>query len=452
LESTVSQPSVRDVLADRNYLYYLTGNFCSSVGIWVQRVAIGYYTWQLTHSAAWLGIIAISETGPTILLGLVAGTFLDRANHIRVLRITQALFLGYSIVLAVLTYFGLMTVWLLAPMVFFRGTVFAFNRPARQTVVYELVGRQLLAPALALNSTVFNSSKFIGPGIGGVCLDFFGVAWTFAASAALLFVFTVALRLLRVPEQPPRVRETRSIPREMLEGFQYIATHPGVRMQFALMIMVSLCAKPLTDLLPGYAEGIYGRDARGLAWMLGCHGVGAMCGGALLAMRARIQGLTKVVLTAIVSMGVALILFTLCDVFWISCGLLLFTGFTFVCMDISSQTLVQSAIRTRYRGRTMSVYGMISQGVPSIGTLTMGTAAGHFGLRLPVAAGAGICLVLGLCAWMFQGRLGEALESEAEKSNNVASTVSESATLVDSGTADAATSIAVSSSKEVAEG
>ena len=392
--------------SDRNYRWYLIGNFSSSVGTWTQRTAILWLTWELTHSATWLGAMALAETGPTIALGLYAGVVLDRLNHLGVLRFTQFLTLLYSIALFAIMAAGYMNIWILAGLVLFRGAVFAFNRPARQTVVYGLVGREKLLSALAQNAMIFQTSKFIGPAIGGTTLVAFGIAGTFAIGILLIFVFTVALRLLEVPAPTRKEREPRPLVTEVADGLRYILSQPAVRNQFILLAIVALCAKPITDLMPGFASGEFGRAASGLAWLLGCHGVGATLAGVWMSFRFGVQSLLTMACIAIISMSMALILFVGFNSFIIGCLLMPFVGFSAVVMDISNQTIIQSAIRSRFRGRTMSIYGMIAQGGPAVGALAMGLAAESAGLRWPVFIGACLTLIAGGLALIFRRQIG----------------------------------------------
>jgi predicted MFS family arabinose efflux permease len=393
------------IFENRNYRWYIGGNFASTIGLWVQRTAIGWLTWELTHSATWLGLIALVETGPTILFGLYAGAVLDRLNHLGVLRFTQSLTLLYSILLFVFTYLGLMNIWVLAALVMFRGTVFSLNRPARQTLVYGLVGRDQLMSALSLNAVVFQSSKFIGPAIGGTSLVFFGVAWTFAIGVLLVLIFTFSLSLLERTPTTRVPREKISIHSEIVDGLIYIMRHAAVRSQLVLLVVVALCAKPISDLFPGFAAEVFQKDASGLAWLLASHGVGASAAGIWLSFGVGNRRLIVLAYSSIVAMGVAIILFVSVSSFVLACALLLFVGFSFVVMDISSQTLVQSTIRSRYRGRTMSIYGMVSQGAPSLGTLAMGAMAESVGLQLPVLIGGCLALIVGVAAWIFRDKL-----------------------------------------------
>ena len=392
--------------SDRNYRWYLIGNFASSVGTWTQRTAILWLTWELTHSATWLGAMALAETGPTIALGLYAGVVLDRLNHLGVLRFTQFLTLLYSIALFAIMAAGYMNIWILAGLVLFRGAVFAFNRPARQTVVYELVGREKLLKALAQNAMIFQTSKFIGPAIGGTTLVAFGIAGTFAIGILLIFVFTVALRLLQVPAPTRKKREPQPLVTEVADGLRYILSQPAVRNQFILLAIVALCAKPITDLMPGFASGEFGRAASGLAWLLGCHGIGATLAGVWMSFRFGVRSLLTMACIAIISMSTALILFVGFNSFVIGCMLMPFVGFSAVVMDISNQTIIQSAIRSRFRGRTMSIYGMIAQGGPAVGALAMGLAAESVGLRWPVFIGACVTLIAGGLALIFRRQIG----------------------------------------------
>ncbi|MDF2115983.1 MFS transporter [Roseiarcaceae bacterium H3SJ34-1] len=398
------------VLRDRNYRLYLAGNFASSIGIWVQKVAIGWMAWELTKSPAWLGIISLAETGPTIALGLYSGALLDRLDHMRVLRATQALTLLYATALAVLTLTGLMNIWLLTVLVLSRGTIFSINRPARQTVVYDLVGRAFLPSALAMNSTVINSSKFIGPAIGGFCIVWIGSGGTFVVSLLLLLVFTASLSLMKVTPHERPARAPASIGRDMLDGLIYVVTHKGVRLQLGLLIALALFAKPVTDLLPGFVSDIFKHDARGLATLLGCHGLGAMAGGLWLSARNTLRGLVTIAVCSICFTAAALIVFSLTTTFWLACLLIALLGFLFVATDISSQTLIQTGIRTRYRGRTMSIYGMVAQGMPSVGSMLMGFSAEYLGLQTPILIGGILCFAIASAAWLFRRAMIDNLE------------------------------------------
>lgn len=407
--------ALQRTFAIRNYRLYVIGNMTSNVGLWVQRVAIGWLTWELTKSTAWLGGVAMAESAPTILLGLVAGTVVDRVDYFKLLRVTQACSLAYSIAMAAFTFAGLMSIWLLLALTIARGSIVAFNRPSRMTVVYNLVGRDLLPSALAMNSMVFNTSRFIGPAVGGAIIVAGGAAWTFAVGAMLFFVFTLALRAMEMPSMVQE-RTQRSMAAETIEGVQYIFGHSGIRTQLMLLIVTSIFAKPLTDLLPGFAAQVFERGPDGLALLLSFHGLGAMAGGLWLAGRGQgIKGMTATTIRNILFMAVGLLIFTSTNFFWIACPLISWIGFTFIVQGVTNQTLIQSAVDPALRGRVVSIYGLVAQGVPSIGTMLMGGIAEHMGLRLPVAGGALVCLLLWHQAWKQRKPMAAALEADAPR-------------------------------------
>jgi predicted MFS family arabinose efflux permease len=393
------------LLSKADYRWYALGNFSSLTGLWVQRVAIGWLIWELTHSAVWLGVIALAETGPTILLGFPAGALLDRLNPLKVLRLTQVMTVAYSSLLALLVLAGRESAGLIAGLVLIRGVIFSLNRPARMTIVYTLVGRDLLANALALNATIFNTAKFIGPALAGVMLVGAGAGATLLVVVGMQLILTFALSRLQIVTSRSRKVQQSGIGEEIVEGLGYVIRHPGVRLQFLLMFTISLCAKPVTDLLPGFANGVFGRDAGGLAWMLLMHGIGATVGGLWLSVQGAHISLVTAGATATIVMSLALAFFAIAPSFWLACAFLVVVGFATVVVAISSQTLIQSSIRTRYRGRVMSSYGMVAQGVPSVGALLMGLASVRFGLGTPVLVGALICLAGGVLAWAARNHL-----------------------------------------------
>ena len=407
---------LRETLALRHYRLYVFGNITSNLGMWTQRVAMGWLTWELTHSTTWLGINAICEAGPALVIGIFAGAVIDRVDQFRLLRLAQSWSLIFSGALAILTLTKVIDIWMLMALMLMRGVVIAFYRPARMTVIYGLVGREFLPSALALNSMVFNTSRFVGPALGGAIIASAGTGWSFAFAFLLFTVMTLALRAIRQAglSLPPVAAPRRSLWHQTVEGLRYILRHNGIRTQLALLIVTSMVAKPLTDLLPGFAGEVFNRGSTGLALLLSFHGAGAMVGAVWMTSRASLAGLTRITLWNILLMGIALLLFVSSRDFWIAGPLVSLVGFAFIVQSISNQTLIQSALEPALRGRVMSIYGIISQGVPSIGTLAMGTIASHWGLRLPIAVGAALCIALWGWGWRLRIPLAAALEHEAQ--------------------------------------
>ena len=401
-------------LALRDYRLYVIGNFTSYTGLWVQRVAIGWLAWQLTGSPAWLGIIAFADQAPTLLLGLFAGALTDRMDYFKLLRITQALTLVYSAIMALLAFTGWIDIWSLLALTLFRGTIVAFNRPSRMTVIYHLVGRDLLPSAVSLNSMIFNSSRFIGPAIGGGIIVFAGTGWAFAVGAAMFLVFTICLRMMDAPPVPMPERGHQSILAESMEGLRYVVAHPGLRMQMTILTVTSLFARPLTDMFPGFADEVFGNGAHGLALLQSAQGVGAMIGGALMLGHGRLQGLTRLTLANIVVMSLATVAFALVsgDMFWLACLLIVVVGYALTMQSTGNQTLIQSAADPAMRGRVLGLYGLVARGGPAVGALVMGVGAEHFGLRAPAILGACLCLLLWIWAWRLRGQIAANLETD----------------------------------------
>lgn len=404
--------SLRECFRIRDFRLYFVGNIAHGLGVWVLRVTMGWLAWDLTESTAWLGGIALAETGPTLALSLIAGTVVDRVDYFKLLRACQAFSMVFAALLAVLTLTGLMSIWLMFVLTLFRGSVLAFNRPSRMSLVYPLVGRELMAPALATSSIIFNGARFIGPAVGGFIIVSSGIGWSFAVASGLFLLYTISLALMRV-KIDRKEREDRSILSETKEGLAYIVSHAGIRMQLALLVVIGLVAKPVTDLLPGFAGQVFSTGADGLAMLLSCHGMGATVGAIWMAARpSGITGMTRITVFSLMFMSGVLVLFVASDIFWMGLVFSGLLGLGFIVISVANQTLIQAAVDPALRGRVISVYGMILQGIPAIGALMIGGVAEHVGLRLPVFVGGIVCLVAWFLAWRKRAEMAASLEKE----------------------------------------
>ncbi len=399
-------------LAVRDYRLFVIGNLTSNVGLWTQRVALGWLTWELTHSTAWLGAIAIAEAAPLLVFSLIAGTVIDRVDYFKLLRCTQSLSLAFAVTMAALTLTGLMDIWLLLIIVLVRGSVVAFNRPSRTIVLYSLVGRDMLASAVALNSVIFNVSRFVGPAVGGGLIVFAGVGWTFAAAAGLFLIFTLMLYMISARVASPPVRERGSIIAEMVAGLRYMLQHRGIRIQMAILVVIGFLAKPLSDLLPGFVGEVFSRGPEGLAVLTSVYGIGAMAGAFWMVRRDKgVVGLTVLSISGILIVATGLLLFVATPNFWIAAPFLAVVGFAFIVQNIANQTLIQISSEPAMRGRVISNHALVQHSVPAIGALIMGVIADHIGLRAPVAVGAALCVGLWYWVWRQRKPLAAVLES-----------------------------------------
>ncbi len=412
---------IRQVFANRNYRYYITGNLFSTSGNWVQRVAMGWLTWDLTNSAAWLGMMAFADLFPTFLIGLFAGALVDRTDSMRVLKITQMLSLAQAIGLTAVVFTGHVTVWWLLVFALLRGIIVAFNRPARMTTVYYICGREHLSSAIAINSMVFNSSRFIGPALGGALTAAWGVGWAFAYNAFSYLVFLFLLMLIRIPSTKIESKNRGSLLRESWDGVRYAYGQAGILFLLIVMLLDSLFVRPFIDLLPGFADKVFGRGVDAYSTMLTIHGIGAMLGGYFLASRGGVAGFVRLMVWSLILLAVSLIIFTTVQVYWVALPIMFITGLAFVVQGVAIQTLLQTSVQADMRGRVMGIYGVVARGGPALGALIMGWLSEIFGLPTPVAVGAVLCMVLWLWARTRQGPMAAELERDREESPSIAS-------------------------------
>ncbi len=396
----------------RNYRLYASGNLLSLVGNWMQRLAVGWLTWQLTESGTWLGIIAVAQLFPTVLIGPLAGTVADRFDRLRLIKISQTLALVQASVLALLVYTGGITIELLLLLTVLLGAFNAFNQPARHSLIPSLVGPDDLSAAIAINSIVFNIARFIGPAIAGIVIITFGVAAAFAANAASFLIFLFALSLIHLPARAAAGREYRGLIADVGEGYAYAIGHPGIGPVLVLLFVVTLCARPYVELMPGFAADVFHRGADGLAWLTAAAGLGALVAGVWLAQRGTVVGLTRVLVSNFLLIAIALLAFTATGFFVVAVPAVFVTGFALTVNGISMQTLVQNTVDPTMRGRVLGLYGMVMGGGPALGALGMGALSESVGLRLPLAGGALICAL----AWVWAVRRRRALATNLEGS------------------------------------
>jgi predicted MFS family arabinose efflux permease len=399
-------------LHNRNYRIYATGNFISLCGTWLQRIAVGWLAWQLTHSGTWLGLVSFADLFPTVVLSPIAGTLADRHDRVALIKSTQLLAMGQAIALAAMTYAGAMTIGWLVALALAMGIVNAINQPARLALIPSLVDRPNLASAVAINSTIFNSARFLGPAVAGVVIAQGSIELAFAVNATTYVAFYIALHRIRLTAEAPVPPSRRNFLQDSLEGYFYVARHPGIGPMMVLMCATSLGSRAFIELMPGFADAVFGRGAQGLAWLTATTGLGAMVGGVLMASRGEPRGLTRLVIGNVLVMSFALLAFTATTSFWFALPCLFVAGFSLVVNGIGAQTVIQTAVDGAMRGRVMSLYGMIFRGGPALGALVMGTSASQVGLRLPVACGALLCIGFWLWARLRQQRIAASFEKD----------------------------------------
>lgn len=402
--------AVRRTLGNRNYGLYTVGNGISLVGTWVQRIAVGWLMWQMTRSEAWLGAVAFADLFPTILVGPFGGVLADRLDRMKVLKTSQRLLLVQSIALFALTAADLIAPLSLLLLTALGGIVNAVNQPARLALISSLVKTEEMATAVAINATIFNTARFVGPAAAGAIIAASGVPAAFAVNAASFAIYLATLARLQLPPQP-RLRGRRSkMLADIGEGIAYVAQHPGMAPLFGLMIVGCVAARPVAELLPGFADVVFQAGATGFAAMTSAIGIGAVAGGVWMAGRARTEGLTDLVFSGNSILGLSIVLFATSDSLAIALPALVVAGAAMVGSSIGTQTLIQLSVEPAVRGRVLSLYGLIFRGGPAVGALIAGLIAEHTGLDWPILVGAVLSTVCGLWLWRRRTRIIRSLE------------------------------------------
>jgi len=392
------------------YRNYVVGDGISLVGNWVQRVAIGWLTWELTHSGLWLGIVAMAELFPSILCSPIGGTLADKYDRRMIAISAEVLLLAQAMALALLTWMDLINIWWLVGLTLMRGIFNAGSHPARQALVPSLVPPEDLSTAIAFNSMVFNIARFIGPAVSGIIIARLGIASAFAYNAASFLVFILVLWRLRMPYAEYFTRKRQSLWAQMAEGFSYIAGHAGIGPMLVLLTLTSFLVRPLADLLPGYAGGVFQSGATGLAWLTSAMGLGSMVAAFGIAQRGRVSGLTGLAITNSCVMAVATLAFAFAPNFWLALVMLAVASFGITITGVGGQALIQSAVTGELRGRVISIYGMIFRAAPASGALIIGALSEVFGWRWPMAISAALGLIVWLWARSRKNRMTAALE------------------------------------------
>ena len=397
--------------AHRNYRIYASGNAVSLVGIWMQRVAVGWLAWTLSHSGTWLGFMSMAEFFPVVFLSPIAGALADRRDRVGIIRITQIAGSIEATLLAVLVYSHTITIELLFALTLLLGIFNAFAQPSRLALIPTLVDRAALSSALAINAIIFNSARFLGPAVAGVVIARISVGAAFAVNAATYVIFLIAMLNMRgLPALP--VGATQSVLKASAEAYAYASRHPGVAPMLLLFTVTTIGTRGFVELFPGFADSVFGRGPEGLSMLTSTVGLGAICGALWMLLRPAIVGLTRLVLVNTLLISLAILAFTATDRFIVALPCVFLAGTAMTITGIGAQTLLQAAVDVRLRGRIMALYGMIFRAGPAVGAVLMGSLSGHFGLRLPLAAGAFVSCSFWAWTSLKQKRIAETLEAD----------------------------------------
>jgi len=393
----------------RNFQLFFGGQLISLVGTWMQSVAQSWLVYRLTGSSLLLGVVGFASQIPIFLMSPIGGTVADRHNRHRVVVATQTASMLLAFLLAFLTLSHRLTVWEIIVLASLLGVVNAFDIPARQAFLVEMVGREDLMNAIALNSSMFNGARIVGPAIAGILVASIGEGWCFFANAVSFIAVIVGLLMMKIT--PREIDRHAPMITHIAEGFRYARRTAPVRALLLLVGLVSLVGMPFTVLMPIFADQILHGGARGLGLLMGATGIGALLGALVLASRTGVRGLGRIAAFSAAGFGVTLVVFSFSKNFYFSLAVLVPVGFTMMTQMAAVNTLIQSMVPDRLRGRMMSLYSMMFIGMAPVGALFGGAVANWLGAPWAVAIG-GMASFAAAC--LFYTQL-QAIQPEAER-------------------------------------
>lgn len=388
-------PTALCALNTRNYRLFVGGQLVSLVGTWMQTVAQAWLIYRLTGSPVLLGLIGFAGQIPVFLLAPLGGVIADRVDRHRILLATQASMMGLALALAALTLSDRILIWQIFAIASLLGVANAFDIPARQAFVAELVPRDALVNAIALNSSMFNGARVVGPGIAGIVVAGVGEGWCFLING-LSYVAVLTALLRMTPERPLRRVEHASAWQSVVEGFEFAWKTRPVRALLLLLGLVSLMGMPYSVLMPIFADRVLGGGADAYGILMSASGIGALLAAVSLTMRRTVTGLGRWVAVSATGFGVCLIAFSSSRSLPLSALLLVPVGYFMMFEMASSNTLIQSMVPDRLRGRVMALYSMMFMGMAPLGALVSGALAGPLGAPTTVALGGVVCIGGGL--------------------------------------------------------
>lgn len=411
---TSRSPAMFRALSHRNFRVFWVGAFLSNVGTWMQAVAQGWLVLQLTNSAFWLGLDAFMATVPGFFLTLLGGVFADLVDRRRLLIYTQVVAGLAALGLATLVWTGLVNRWMILGFSFVTGCCMALASPSYLAMTFDLVGREDLANAIALNSSQFQLSRVIGPALAGVGFTLFGLAGCFYVNGLSFIAVVVSLRMVRLDRTKHAlgapahsVKDRQALWKDLMDGFRYVRKRPRVFSLLLLSSVNSLFGAPYFTLIPIYARDIFHLGATGLAWLMGTAGAGSFCGAVLLAYLGDFRKKGWVVLGGSLAFGISVIAFALSTQLMFSYIFLFTLGFAIVTSIAVTNTLLQTLVTDRMRGRVMSMFILSFMGTMPIGNIIAGSVSHRFGAPHTLAAGGLIIAAFAIAMTVFNKRLRE---------------------------------------------
>jgi MFS family permease len=393
----------------RNFRLFVGGQVISLVGSWMQTVAQAWLVYKLSGSSLLLGTVGFAGQIPVFLLAPIGGITADRYDRRRIVVATQVASMVLAGILAVITLSGSVRIWHVMVLSVLLGVVHAFDIPARQSFLVEMVGKEDLMNGIALNSSIFNGARVLGPVVAGLLVAAVGEGWCFALNAVSYAAVIAGLVMIKV-SGPQSKAEGKPLD-QIIQGFQYAWGTRPARDLLGLVGLISAVGMPYTVLMPIFADQILHGGARGLGILMSATGLGALAASLFLASRSNVRGLGRLTAIASTGFGLSMMVFAFSPYFWLSAAALVPTGGFMMLQNASANTLLQAMVPDQLRGRVMALYSMMFMGMAPIGSLFAGVVADRAGAQVAVALGGVVCLA---GSWLFATRL-TALRSEARK-------------------------------------
>jgi MFS family permease len=375
----------------RDFRLFWFGQIISLSGSWMQTVAQGWLVYSLTKSPLHLGMVAAANALPILLFSLFGGLIADRYPKRTLLLITQALSIIPAVLLGYLAGRGTVTVWHVAVLAAFLGTINALDIPVRQSFLAEMVGKGHISNAIALNSAAFNGARIIGPVIAGIAIAYLGIPACFYLNA-LSFV-AVIVALYRIEARGEIKGKSEGILRDFNKGIVFIRGNREIKHVFLLIAVFSVTGLPYISLLPIFAAEVFHAGPKGLGFLVGASGIGALTAALLIAARRDIKDKTRFMSFAALTFAAALFLFSLSSIFWLSLLVIMTAGWGMVSYLAVANSFIQITVPDELRGRVMSIYSLVFLGTVPIGNAIMGFAADYLGTPHAVSVSGIFCLI-----------------------------------------------------------
>ncbi len=378
----------------KNYRLFVGGQSLSLIGTWIQMVAVTWLVYKMTNSAFILGIVGFSGQLPLFIIAPFAGVIADRWDKKRILLITQSLALVQALILSIIVFTKVVMIWHLIALSIFLGIINAFDMPVRQAFVVDMLDNQKqdLGNAIALNSSMVNGARLIGPSIAGILIATVGDGWCFAINCLSYLAVIISLIRMEIIIIPKKRSQTQVIT-QLKQGFSYTFGFKPIRYLLLLLALVSLIGTPMTLLAPVFAKDFLHGNASTFGFLMSAYGTGALVGAVYLLNKKNVLGLGKLIGFAVMVFGAGMIAFSLSRVLWLSIIIMMFSGMGMMLHVASTNTLLQTITEENKRGRVMSFYAMAFRGMSPFGSLIGGSLAGLIGAPVTLILGGAGCII-----------------------------------------------------------